>query len=234
LLVALGVLLVVAPWTARNAAHFGRFIPITEGGMAWNLWIGTWERSPEWMNGGVIHFPDSAFADDTERQTVLDHRANPTQASNAAVMQLARKKWREAPLSTLLGCLQRERFTWLGTRSELFRYRFEALTTPTLTWRVVKSTQWGLNAIAVLGGLAFLLGRWRSARLRAIRFWLAMPVAFTALAYLPFHSTESRYSQPVLQALIAGAAIIAGLGSEAWFKRRARGLSTNTDRASAP
>ncbi|MFC2171994.1 ArnT family glycosyltransferase [Acidobacteriota bacterium] len=42
----------LAPWTIRNAVHFGRFIPYGAGNIGFNLYIGTWEDSSRWMASG--------------------------------------------------------------------------------------------------------------------------------------------------------------------------------------
>jgi len=40
-----GLLLLVLPWTLRNALVFGRFIPLTTAGVGINFWVGTWNRT---------------------------------------------------------------------------------------------------------------------------------------------------------------------------------------------
>ena len=224
-LLVCGAVLVVSPWTVRNAVQFGRFIPIARGGLGSNLWIGTWERNPDWINAGVPNYPDEAFDNEDDKQFVLAANGFYSDEANSRTLAMALRRWRAAPLATLWGCVQRARFTWLGTRSELVRYRWAPLATPgALPWKVLKSSQWGLNAVMVLGALALLLGRWRSRRTRGLRFWLAIPVVWTALSYLLMHSTESRYSQPVVPVLIVGAAVVAHHLWITLLRRRAPGV----------
>lgn len=222
-LVVAGAVAVIAPWSLRNAVQFGRLIPVATGGLEYNAWIGTWEQSPDWIAGGVINYPPEAFP-------TPEHRARLEalngelydEAARAVLREMAVLNWRRDPLKVVWRCLRRAPLTWLGTRSEIFKFALPGVRDRgSLPWKVMKASQWGLNAVFVGLGLAFLvLATWLGPRAQWLRWIIAAPPVVTALAYLPMHSVESRYSQPVLQLLILGGGAGAGLAVTRVLARR--------------
>jgi 4-amino-4-deoxy-L-arabinose transferase-like glycosyltransferase len=219
--------LVIAPWTARNAVSLGKFVPVASGGIEYGLWIGSWEASPEWINFGITNYPDAAFPTPEHRARfealggeLYDERAR------ALMREMAQLNWRADPVRTAARCLTRARFMWLGTRSELFSYRVAALQERgSLPWKLMKASQWGLNAVVVGLGFVFFAvwSRRLGFRARALRWAGLAPLVVTAAAYLPVHSVESRYSQPVLPLLLMGAGVVVTRAFAEFRARRQRG-----------
>ena len=98
---------------------------------------------------------------------------------------------REEPVQTLVTWAIRYPRLWLGTRMDLVPMR---ATRGSLLFTALKSLFWGLNLIMLALGLAALIAR---------RSWfLAIPVAYTALMYVPFHNIETRFTLPVVPFLL--------------------------------
>lgn len=208
---------VVLPWTIRNAVQFGRLIPISAGRLGYNLWLGTWELNGAWLTAEPV-YPDYAFEDQAERELI--QKIGPdlyTPAGDRALIDLALTRMKRHPMATLGTWLRRAPHTWFGTRTDLFNYRPE-LTRGSTSWKVVKAGHWGLNFFIVVLGFGALRLTRSARRLRSLVWVLAVPVLYTALVYLPLHSTENRYSHPVLQCLVALAAISA---RAIWRRRQA-------------
>ncbi len=197
----------VLPWTIRNAVQFNRLIPISAGRLGYNLWLGTWERDGLWNIGPVPVYPEYAFNDEAERKVVERFGAEMyTNAGDRAFIDLALMRFRAQPLYTVGVWLRRAPAMWFGTRTDLFRYG-SGLPRGSPLWKAVKAFHWGLNFFIVVLGWTALRLAGRGRRLRLLVILLATPVLYTAIVYIPLHSTENRYSHPVLQCLVALAAI---------------------------
>lgn len=211
LLVVVASTLVIMPWTVRNIVQFDKLIPVAAGGIEYGLWIGSWERTPDWVTGGIINYPDEAFPT-PEHRARLDAMNGElyNDAARALLKEMTVANWKKDPAAALLRCFRRAPQTWLGTRSELFFYRFAALRERgSPTWKLTKATQWGLNAVIIgLGLMFFVAGQRLGRRANRLRWACLAPVFVTIASYLPMHSVESRYSQPVLQLFVLGAGLV--------------------------
>ncbi len=214
---ALGILLVVGPWTVRNAIAFGQFIPVSKGLMGFNLWLGTWERNGDWLKrqaNGDYSYPDYAFSNENERQAVtqLNQGASVTAAPNAEAdrffLQLAVTRLKSQPLQVLATCVRRHWQLWLGSRNEQFQLSQSFLKTGSTPWKLFKMASWGLCLVQVAAGLGGLLFANKRRRHRALAQLCLVPIVMTAAVYFPFHNTESRYSLPVVPLLEVGVVML--------------------------
>jgi hypothetical protein len=201
LLVA-GAAIVLLPWTYRNCRAVGSCSVTSKGLAGMNLWVGTWEHDGAWLtpNGPVL--PDAAFESDAERARLgaLDiyDPANDSVLRAVALAHIAAH-----PLRVVSRWILRGPRMWIGTRTDLVEFR-APFTRNSVAWYALKLFCFALNSIwLLLGavGVAFAFRRWK--RL----LWFAVPIAVTLLVYLPFHDTETRYSQPVYPLVLAFAAL---------------------------
>ncbi len=194
-LMAAAAYAVVLPWCLHNKVEFGHFA-VSEGRMGYNLWVGTWERDGTWSLAGYdpksANYPANAFRSPAERADV--QRSWDTH-DDSIVKRVAMARMREEPGQTLMTWALRYPRLWLGTRMDLLPLRAER---GSLLYAALKSMFWGLNFIMLALGLAAMVAR---------RNWvLAIPVAYTALMYVPFHNIETRFTLPVVPFLLFAAA----------------------------
>jgi hypothetical protein len=221
--------LVVLPWTARNAVQFGRFIPISKGRLGYNLWLGTWERTSAWLSASGIDYPDYAFDSPEERALVLGIGDDMySESGDKAFMKLAVDRMKAHPARTVVTWVRRAPMMWVGTRTDLFTLG-PLFPRGSPQWTVHKASHWGLNLLLVLAGFSGLrLLRSKSRRQKLLVALVATPVLYSAVLYLPLHSTENRYSHPVLPCLV----VLAALNLEAaWSRWRARSTSNKASPA---
>lgn len=194
-LMAVAAYAVVLPWCLHNKAAFGHFA-VSEGRMGYNLWVGTWEHDGAWSLAGYdpkhAAYPANAFRSSAERALV--QRSWDTH-DDSLVKHVALARMREEPGQTLINWAIRYPRLWLGTRMDLQPMRAGR---GSLLYTALKSMFWGLNLIMLALGLAALVAR---------RNWyLAIPVVYTALLYIPFHNIETRFTLPVVPFLLFAAA----------------------------
>ncbi len=230
-LALLGIALVIGPWTVRNYRLLGVVAPVSKGFLGHILWIGTWERNGSWADGGVVRYPDYAFSSAAERAQVEEVRASgrvPFEHQDDFFIPLAKERYREHPVAAFGSWFIRAPRLWLGTRTDLMPTRPGLLPRGSLRWKALKAALFALNALVLLLALA---GAWRAWRSRdAFYLWLFTPVALTALVYLPLHSSEPRYSQPVYPFLLCLAALSL---SALLGKRRGLNASAHVNAAGA-
>ena len=209
---------VVAPWTLRNALA-GKPAVVSKGLMGVNLWIGTWERNPKWMHG-EHDYPAEAYDSPQQARQVAELRRDPADG-DATFRKMAIERMKSQPGRTLAVWLLRAPYLWIGSRAELFEFRPDFLARGRPAWTLVKSAAWGLNLLV----LAFsILGAAFVVKARHPLSLLLVPVLFTALVYLPFHSTENRYSEPVF-ALVVVLAILGASAARHWVRSLASAYS---------
>jgi hypothetical protein len=163
-----------------------------EGRVGLNLWIGTWERTPAWFQNGLDkpQFPIAL----TPQEKAAYWKDDP------ALLRAAIVRMKTHPFQTAENWVARYPRLWIGTRSDQIAWRFGGP-----AWVALKVALFGLNL------LLLLLGFWG---LRASKEF-AIPVVYTALIYIPFHNTETRYSLAALTFLIyAGALVAPRIGTE--------------------
>lgn len=181
---------ILAPVQISRASPF-----LSEGRMGLNLWIGTWETEPSWIDRGFAHatYPADAFRSPAERNTVLEAIAT---RDDPTLRRIAIDRLRERP-SAIANWFARQRYMWLGTRTELHQLRPARHTLP---WKATKAAFWLLNLVTLIAGITALA---------ITRRWvLIAPIAYIAAIYLPFHSTEPRYSLFALPFFYAAIALV--------------------------
>ncbi|MEO7248234.1 MAG: hypothetical protein ABIW31_07230 [Novosphingobium sp.] len=192
---AIAAYAVVFPWCLHNKVEFGHFA-VSEGRMGYNLWVGTWEHDGTWSLSGYdpshAAYPANAFRSPAEKQRV---QQGWDAHDDGIFKQVAIARMREEPVQTLANWTIRYPRLWLGTRMDLIPLRAER---GSLLFTALKSLFWGLNLIILALGLVAMVAR---------RNWyLAIPVAYTALMYVPFHNIETRFTLPVVPFLLFAAA----------------------------
>jgi len=162
-------------------------IAATPGRMALNLWIGTWERDGEWMAAGFADpkLPSYAFTSPVERQAVgpkLEH----------VTMHTVMNHVRAQPASVAKAWAVRYPTLWLSTRADLIDLR---AVRQSLLWTAEKMALYLLNVVMLALGVCGLL--------YVERIFLP-PVAYAALAHIPFHA-EARFTLFAVPFLIVAA-----------------------------
>jgi len=216
------MLLVIAPWTVRNYLATGQIAPVTKGFLGYSIWQGTWERDGTWTNPPQ-RFPDYAFDSPRERELVerIQFKTNTplrdTLKQDKFLQALAIERIKKRPLGTLATWARRFPSSWVGTRAELIPFRESVLPRASARWKLFKAACFALNAALLLLGAVGIVSAWKK---RDVFYgWLALPPILNAIAYIPLHSTETRYSHPVLPALLCLSALGA---SVLWQKLKAR------------
>jgi hypothetical protein len=230
----LGMALALAPWTARNHVHTGRFIPVSQGSLGSSLWMGAWALDGSFTAGdasGVRFYPDEAFVTPDERTRVDEAMATTDGVVRHRIfMDLFWSRLRHEPHLVVARWFVRIPRLWLSTRFDIFVFRPEPLAYGTLGWTLLKIFFFGLDAVLVFLGLAGIVLAWRRRILPLL--WLATPMAYITLLFLPLHSFESRYAQPALPMLTVLASFAAiELGARVARRRAAAGPSITRDRA---
>jgi hypothetical protein len=217
----LGVVLAVGPWTARNFVSTGTLVPISKGVMGVNLWVGSWERNGAWVGTSAPAFPPEAYRFGG-RQLVEDTWRAPDTHRDSVFMRLAKEHYTRQPASVLSAWAARYPRMWLGTRFDLFSFRPTWLARGAPLWYVVKGGLFVLNAAVLCAALAGVL----IARRHPVVLWFVAAVLYNALIYVPFHNTETRYSQPVYPLLLVFAATTLVAVWDRMSRRRAERAGT--------
>jgi hypothetical protein len=169
--------------------------------IGFQLWIGTWERDPAWMNKSISDFPPYAFTTYAERQRLL--AALPTH-DDSAFLGAALQRLRSDPGFVLGSWVKRYPYLWIGTRTESTSPNFPRFSIP---WYAFKTIMFGLNVLVLTAGLiAGFSALWRRDRSAE----LLVPIACVGLVYLPFHNVEIRYSLPAMPFLLILCTRLAG------------------------
>lgn len=162
---ALTTAAVALPW---YATHPG------EGRAGFAIWIGTWERSPDWQAEG--RFPEYAFTsrDQRDRLTKAFQRGD-----YAPFMAAARARMVADPAFVLSSWTQRYPRLWLSSRTEL---------------NTVKTARVPLKVGGHLLNLIVLVTGFFGAILTSPRFRIFWaPILYGAISFIPVHNTEPRY-----------------------------------------
>lgn len=193
--VGLVAALVVLPWTIRNYAHFGRFVPVSAGRLGYSLWMGAWAVDGSFtLNDATGRtYPDVAFLVPTEREIVAKADAD-IATSEPVFKRLFVERFKAEPLRVIGRWLIRWPRLWFGTRFDIFELNPTLFPRGSLQWTAAKALLFLLNALLMLG---MAVGAVIATRARSPMAWALTPIAFTALIYLPLNSFENRYSQPM-------------------------------------
>jgi hypothetical protein len=232
LLVGVAVL-IVAPWSIRNAVVLEKWAPISAGRLGFSLWTGGWTITFRDVveRDGLRTYPPSAYLDDHEKQQ-HDHllSAGDLQSQDRFYLESFKRRLRQEPLMVLGRWIARIPLMWLGTRFDIFELNSRAFPRSSPPWYAVKLLLYGLNTVFVaLGWLGVALAWHRRYAMR----WLSVPLLFTVAVYLPLNSFENRYSQPVYPLLLLFTAL-ALRDLLAWIKARKPGNPHAQDASPEP
>lgn len=170
--------------SASVATAIISIVPHAETRLGLNLWVWTWERNGNWYLHGLEHprFPPYAFRLPGEKQAV----ERSWRKDDAAITHAAIERIESYPAATLVAWMERYPRLWIGTRTDSMTMRFAHGSVP---WYVLKCFFFALNLATLALGLTGLARR---------RGLFAIPVAYIALIYIPFHNCEPRYSLTAL------------------------------------
>lgn len=183
----LAAFLTVLPW---QAVHGGK---ISEGRAGFALWIGTWERNPDWQLGGMENWPAEANGTAELRTALARHDDEPF--AKAAIGAMIAH-----PAKVAGTWIVRYPRLWIGTRTDNLPMRLTGI-----AWFAAKLAFFLLNVAVVALALA---GAWTLRNDPKARL-LAVPAIYLGIVLIPFHNTETRYSLPAMIPLLwfAGHAI---------------------------
>lgn len=76
ILLIVGTVIIISPWTLRNYFVLKKFIPVSAGSLGYNLWLGTFETNKTWSRWG--DFPNETFYSEQEKSMIksLDETFN--------------------------------------------------------------------------------------------------------------------------------------------------------------
>jgi hypothetical protein len=181
----------VTPWIFRNGSLPDGRYALSYGTFGRNLWVGTWERNPDWAHGSHSPYvaPAYAFRSDGERNEIL--RAFDV-TDDTVFQKVAIDRLKTSPIEVIKTWIARYPYLWIGTRSEL-----TPLTAAQggLAWRAIKMSLFATNAIVLFLGLAGILLAFRA---RSPLSVLIVPIVYIGVIYVPFHNIEPRYSAAAL------------------------------------
>ncbi|MDR1988649.1 MAG: hypothetical protein LBQ09_00290 [Acidobacteriaceae bacterium] len=174
-------LLVIAPWTLRNAIQLHRFVPVATAGSGANVFLGTM-KVPLWSGANSWEI----FSKDLEGQRILAEGREDYETE--ALMRVAGVKriWGNP-------------FQWLINRSlQLVRFFVDP---GGLYVRGV--LRWPMKIFAIGSSLVLLVGfiaRIRRAPFPVLAVWCAM-----VAVYVPTYAIEMRFGAPLVPLMLIGA-----------------------------
>jgi hypothetical protein len=203
---------VVAPWTLRNLRVSGHAIPVAEGGVGSNLYVGTFETPATWRGWGA--FPESIFFLPHERERLaavyaahLDAMRDggpAVIAADSAFGALALERIRARPLDAIV--------VWLAKVPRLWYQAYIPM------YGVPEASGlWFLLYLALALAAFRLSPRERHAGLGLV----ALLAAYLTVVFFPVH-VEPRYGVTLMPAIIA----VAGVGLGALAARRRGSTAT--------
>lgn len=203
-------LVVLAPWSIRNAAVLEQWAPVSSGRLGFSLWTGGWAinfSNVREVDGHRV-YPAEAYLDGAERrQHEALLRAKDLNALDKFYRSSFIRRIHEEPMRVIGTWIARMPLLWLGTRFDVFELNARVLPYASPQWYAAKGVLFLMNALLVVAGAWGVVTSWyRRSPLR----WLSVPILFTAAVYLPLNSFENRYSQPVYVLLLIFAAACMG------------------------
>lgn len=127
----IAVSIVVIPWTARNYFIFRKLIPVSVGGVGYNLFLGTFEANKNWH--GWNEMPDDVFDTKKEKAVAQSLYASFQKYMSAgsikakefddALMRLAFERIRKHPLECLKGWLIKIPRLWYQFYIPMYLYK---------------------------------------------------------------------------------------------------------------
>jgi hypothetical protein len=189
-IVAAALTIVVAPWTMRNYAAFGRVI-VVRTGLGVQFWLGNMPRSSGWLDRSAYsHHP---FVNPVERATLL---VEGEPAYDAHAMSAFLDTVQASPLDYVAKCMRRAQYLIVGNPAD----DVSSPASASMRWAGVLVSA-GLAAVALGGMVIAIRMRVRQCLLPAVAIALAAPFVATAVI--------DRYRLPVewLLAFYTGFAI---------------------------
>ena len=195
LALSLGAVVVVAPWTIRNAREHGQFVLVSAAGGV-NFWTGNHPLARG--EGDMSVNPDLARANDQLRE------AHP----GLSAEELEPIYYRET-----FAHIRREPVVWLGLLARKFFYLWVPVG-PSYTARSARYYWTSVLSYALVLPVALAGARtlWRSGRPPIVLYLLALSVVVGSVAFFP----QERFRIPVLDPTMI-------ILSSAWFASRTEG-----------
>jgi hypothetical protein len=202
-----GFILVLVPWTIRNAMVFERFIPL-RGGVGYQAWLGNQPSATGWLEGEALETGPPGSPG--ERSLILT-LGEPRYFD--LCNQRLEQEYDDAPGRFWLLSIKRFCFIFMSDPTKAY-----------LPFPLMKDVRWDQIYVdrAVLHGFGLLLGVagvWIAWRLRLKCIWI---FAATILAEIPFVFTFSsdRYNLPMRVTLL----LFAGIFIACLIERARRGV----------
>jgi hypothetical protein len=231
LLVTIGGVATITPWTLRNYSVVHQLVPISRSSFAHSMYIGTWVRNtshlaPNGDLGEPEDFPSYAWKLPGEREQYTKwswRKPNDEAERDRVYLQMFKRRLAADPVGVVLAYVRRAPYIWVGTtRFDLFAFRPSAMARGTVLYLAAKVGLFALNVAGVVTGmLGIVIALWkRKWRL----LWFGLPVLYTAAILAPLGVIEPRYTQPVYGCLLVMACLSARYADVAWrrFRRSSR------------
>lgn len=226
--IALGYVIVLTPWVARNALEFGRFIPLTVGTQGITFWDGTankplykfpyreWAQTEPLVARFVYHYIDNPGL---ERELIDDRIQLERDFDAAALRNIATD-----PVGYLGNRVRQVPFLWVQPAAFAGHLRPPFVAQNVNLSTMLEQRDWSAAAMRVFTILAFtvafyalfVLGAWTTRRRWREISLLYMPAIYVAIVQTPqlIDQRYSVFSHPYLW-LVAGAGMVS-----LWSRRR--------------
>ena len=183
----------VSPWILRNATlPSDGFIGVSKGIFWTNLWAGTWLRDDLSYSSAA----KTGFIEKNQVELFNTKRKNMT-IEQDFFREAALNNFIHKPFQVLGNWVYRVPKMWIGTRTDLFKMRFE---TGSSYWYISKLFFFGVNLVIMLIFLA-LVAVGIAKKDRAAYLSLVF-ILYSLFIYMPFYNIETRYSQPVFSVML--------------------------------
>ena len=150
------VIVVLTPWSVRNAGVLEQWAPVSSGRLGFSLWTGAWAINFSNVHevGGHRVYPPEAYLDDAERRAheALLRTANPN-ALDKFYRDSFLRRLREEPVHVIRSWIARVPLLWLGTRFDVFELNPRAFPYASPQWYTAKSVLFLINALCLIAGI---------------------------------------------------------------------------------
>ncbi|MBF0328703.1 MAG: glycosyltransferase family 39 protein [Nitrospirae bacterium] len=192
----IAVIITISPWIIRNFQLSNGGLFLSKGILGPGLWIGTWEKNPDWMRNSKL-LPDDVFIIGTneDKKNEIRDRWEHRNQFDQYFKNLSFEKITSEPLDVIKTWIIRAPRLWFGTRSDHYAMR---AVSGSHKYFFYKSVFFMLNAIIIITGI---LGIFASYKNDKRFFLLSIPIIYVFIIFLPLH-VETRYSASVLPFII--------------------------------
>jgi len=180
---------VISPWIIRNATlPTDSFVGISQGIFWPNLWVGQWLQDDVQQSSAQ----SQGFIQKDQIQMFEEKWKYKIQNLDFW-REEALSNFKNMPLKILSNWTYRIPKMWIGTRTDLFKMRFD---TGSFYWYLSKLSFFAMNIIiSILFFTQLFIGILRRDR---AAFLSLIFVIYLVAIYMPFYNIETRYSQPIL------------------------------------